>query len=204
MKPFLHIHQKYLQLQRRTNLNCKFSQRFNEATWLWCEPTCLCLEPLFDLGQCDLLLVHNAAWRSTNYLCWFWTPQVGQWCTPQVGGAHCRSVVHNVVTKSGARCRSHKPRHADRQTESKAYEPTVQLHKWAQNLYRKCSTQHHKCKAEIGHYFHHILWDFNSLLPSYHYLAFWFSYMNSIWFESIRNQGQGTTCTHLRTKTRLS
>ncbi len=30
----------------------KFKQ--NEATWRWCEPTCLCLEPLFDLGQDDL------------------------------------------------------------------------------------------------------------------------------------------------------
>ena len=27
---------------------------FNEASWRWCEPTCLCLEPLFDVDQCDL------------------------------------------------------------------------------------------------------------------------------------------------------
>ncbi len=26
----------------------------NEATWRWCEPTCLCLELLFDLDHCDL------------------------------------------------------------------------------------------------------------------------------------------------------
>ncbi len=26
----------------------------NEATWRWCEPTCLCLEPPLDLEPCDL------------------------------------------------------------------------------------------------------------------------------------------------------
>ena len=31
------------------NLNIR-----NEATWRWCEPTCLCLDPLFDLDPCDL------------------------------------------------------------------------------------------------------------------------------------------------------
>ncbi len=46
-------------------------------------------------------------------------PRVGWWCTPQVGGAQCRSVVHNVVPRSVAQCRSHKPRHADRQTDRK-------------------------------------------------------------------------------------
>ena len=28
-------------------------KQYNEATWHCCEPTCLCLEPIFDLDSCD-------------------------------------------------------------------------------------------------------------------------------------------------------
>ncbi len=47
----------------------------------------------------------------------------------QVGGAQRRLVVHNVVLypQSGAQRRSHKPRQTDGQTESDAYEPSIQI-----------------------------------------------------------------------------
>ena len=55
------------------------------------------------------------------------------WCTTQVGGAQCRSMVHNVVLYSlgGAQRRSHKNQ-TDGQSESETYEPTMYKHRWAQ------------------------------------------------------------------------
>ncbi len=61
------------------------------------------------------------------------------WCRMQVGGAQHRSIVHKVAVYhcSGAQCRSHKPRQTDRQTQSDAYRPPVQLHRWGSKIIKQ-------------------------------------------------------------------
>ncbi len=46
-------------------------------------------------------------------------PTCALWCTMQVGGAQCRSVVHNIVlhSRGNAQRRSHKPKQTGRQAE---------------------------------------------------------------------------------------
>ena len=65
-------------------------------------------------------------------------PPCAPWCTTQVGSAHCRSMVHNIVLYpwSGAQRRSHKPRQTDRQWCKRAH--CALACRWAQRFkYRK-------------------------------------------------------------------
>ncbi len=47
--------------------------------------------------------------------------KAGRWCTMQVGGAQCRSVVHNIVLHRS----SHKPTQTDRQTRPILLTPSL-------------------------------------------------------------------------------
>ncbi len=83
-----------------------FQELLNEATWRWCEPTCLCLEPLFcSKGEENrlrlhsqhhlqrLFLVHFDGWK--NCLLQVITERITYWLEESF--LECRYLAHSFT-----------------------------------------------------------------------------------------------------------